>query len=130
MKQSTFATKLKQLLIQTSPLIEVYTKEVCPTCADACCKQKHGVFRERDLVYLNVLGRDVPVSDKSKPPEGPCQFLNPAGCILPRWLRPFKCTWYFCNPILEAMNEGSRKEGRQFIAALQEMVRIYDELMR
>jgi hypothetical protein len=32
--------------------------------------------------------------------------------------------------MLEAMNEGPQKERRQFIAELQEMVRLYDELIR
>ncbi len=130
MNQTAIAEKLKQLLIETSPLIEKYTREICPKCKDVCCKQKHGVFRERDRVYLKALANDVPLYDESRPPEGPCQFMGPTGCARPRWLRPFKCTWYFCDLMLEAMNAGPRKERRQFIAELQEMVRLYDELIR
>jgi hypothetical protein len=124
------AQSLKDLLIETSPLIERYTGEVCPACTDVCCKQKHGVFRERDRIYLNALGADVPLYDKSMAPEGPCQFLGPGGCARPRWLRPFKCTWYFCDPILQAMSEGQGRENRRFIEMLREMVRLYGELMR
>jgi hypothetical protein len=128
--RNTAAEKLKHLLIETSPLIEQYTREVCPACANVCCKQKHGVFRERDVIYLNALGSDVPLYDESISPDSPCQFLSPGGCALPRWLRPFKCTWYFCDPILQAMNEGPGRENRRFIEALREMVRLYGELMR
>lgn len=124
------AQGLKHLLIETSPLIERYTAEVCPACADVCCKQKHGVFRERDIVYLNALGHDIPLHDESVSPEGPCQFLSPRGCKLPRWLRPFKCTWYFCYPILHAMNEVPQREYRHIIETLREMVRLYGELMQ
>lgn len=124
------AEDLKHLLIQTSPFIERYTREVCPACINVCCRQKHGVFRERDRVYLNALANEVPLHNESVPPEGPCQFMGPAGCVRPRWLRPFKCTWYFCDQMLEAMNEGPRKERRRFIAELQEMVRLYNELIR
>jgi hypothetical protein len=124
------ARDLKHLLIETSPLIEGYTKEVCPACVDVCCKQKHGVFQERDIIYRNALGADVPLHDESRSPEGPCQFLGPGGCTLPRWLRPFKCTWFFCDPILQAMNEGPRRENRRFIEALGEMVKLYNELMQ
>jgi hypothetical protein len=123
------AQSLKNLLIETSPLIERYTAEVCPSCADVCCKQKHGVFRERDIIYLNALGAGVPLSDKSISPEDPCRFLGPGGCAQPRWLRPFTCTWYFCDPILQAMNEGPGRENRRFIEMLREMVRLYGELM-
>ena len=130
MNQTAIAEKLKQLLIETSPLIEEHTKEVCPACTDVCCKQKHGIFRERDVRYLHALGIVVPPYNESMPPEGPCQFLGPEGCVNPRWLRPWKCTWYFCDSLLRTMEEGSRKECRQFIAVLQDMVKLYDELIR
>ena len=128
MNQTAIAEKLKQLLIETSPLIENYTREICPTCRDVCCKQKHGVFRERDRLYLNALANDVPLHDGSRPPEGPCQFMQPAGCARPRWLRPFRCTWYFCDPLLSAMNDGPQKKARALSALLQEMIGLYDEL--
>jgi hypothetical protein len=129
MKQITVAEKLKQILIETSPLIENYAKEICPKCKDVCCKQKHGVFRESDILYLSALANDVPLYDEGRPPEGPCQFMGPTGCARPRWLRPFKCTWYFCDLMLEAMNEGPQKNNRRFIAKLDEMVRLYGELL-
>lgn len=130
MNQTAIAEKLRRLLIETSPFIEQYTREVCPACTNVCCKQKHGVFRERDILYLNALANDVPLHDESRPPEGPCQFMCPTGCARPRWLRPFKCTWYFCDLMLEAMKEGPQRENRHFIEALREMVRLYGELMR
>jgi hypothetical protein len=119
------AEKLRRLLIESSLLIEKYTREVCPDCVDVCCRQKHGAYQERDILYLHAVGVEVPRRDEARPPEGPCQFMGPRGCDKPRWLRPFKCTWYFCEPLLAALNEGPQKEARQLSAVLREMIDLY-----
>jgi hypothetical protein len=122
------ARKLKELLIRSSPIIEELTAAVCSGCADVCCKQKHGTYRERDVVYLNALGVARPLSDHAGPPEAPCGFLETGGCVLPRWLRPFKCTWYFCGPLLTAMHGGPSRKMRRLSAVMQEMISLYDAL--
>ncbi len=126
--RAVIAEKLRLLLIDSSWLIEKYTSEACPACVDVCCKQKHGVYQERDILYLHALGAEVPQCDKARPLEGPCQFMGPRGCDKPRWLRPFKCTWYFCEPLLVALNEGPQKKARQLSVVLQEMINLYDML--
>ena len=127
MRNST-AEKLKRLLIEHSHLIEEYTAVACPDCTDVCCRQKHCLFREKDIVYLTALGIGIPPRDGTRPPEGPCEFLGNEGCARPRWLRPFKCTWYFCDPLLRAMNDGPQKKARALSTLLQEMIGLYDEL--
>jgi hypothetical protein len=125
---SLAAEKLRQLLIDSSPLIEEYTASVCPECADICCRQKHGLYRERDISYLNGLGVAVPQRDGSRPTEGPCEAMGPTGCVQPRWMRPFKCTWYFCEPLLAALNEGPQKKARRLSALMQEMIDLYSAM--
>jgi hypothetical protein len=120
------AQHLQQLLIECSPLIEEYTAAVCPGCADVCCRQKHGKHCERDLAYLRALGTPAPPLDAGRDPDGPCQFMGRAGCTLPRWTRAFKCTWYFCEPLLAALDEGEPRKARRLSAALQEMVDWYN----
>jgi len=122
------ANHLKQLLVETSPLIEEYTAAVCPTCVAVCCRQKHGTHCERDLAYLRSLGTPAPFLDADRDPDGPCQFMGQAGCSLPRWTRAFKCTWFFCKPLLAAMDEGEPRKARRLSAALQEMVDLYNGL--
>jgi hypothetical protein len=41
-------------------------------------------------------------------------------------MRAFKCTWYFCEPLLAALNEGEPRKARRLSAALQEMVDRYN----
>jgi hypothetical protein len=125
---SLTAEKLKQLLIESSSLIEEYTKKVCPDCTDVCCRQKHGAYCERDILYLHALGIEVPPLDEAKPLEGPCQFMGLRGCVRPRWLRPFKCTWYFCEPLLAALDQGPQRRARRLSARLQEMILLFDQL--
>lgn len=122
------AGRLQQLLIEKSPLIEEYTRELCPACTDVCCRQKHGIYRERDIIYLNALGTAIPARGPSRPLDGPCEALGERGCIHPRWLRPFKCTWYFCEPIVLAMQDRPQRSARALTAVMEEMIRLYDEL--
>ena len=126
--RAAIARKLKQLLIESSPLMEEFTSVVCPDCTEVCCRQKHGLYRERDVLYLTLLGEDVPERDASLPLEGPCESMGPYGCVLPRWMRPFKCTWYFCEPLLAALNSSPPKKLRQLSALLQEMSDLYGML--
>jgi len=122
------ARVLKQLLIDSSPLIEEYTAPVCPGSTDVCCRQKHGLYRPRDIRYLRMLDVPVPARDTARPFEGPCEAMGPGGCILPRWLRPFNCTWYFCEPLLAALNRGPQKKARRIAIAMQEMIDHYQAL--
>ncbi len=122
------AQRLKQLLIDSSPLIEEYTSAVCPTCTDVCCKQKHGLYREGDCHYLESLGERIPDRDPARPLEGPCEAMTSHGCIHPRWLRPFRCTWWFCNPLLNALNSGPPRKMRRISSLLQEMSDLWGEL--
>lgn len=122
------AERLKQLLIDASPLIEEYTSAVCPGCVDVCCRQKHGILRDRDKRYLSALGAEAPPRDESRAAEGPCELMGPTGCLHPRWMRPFKCTWYFCEPLLTALNEGPQKKARQLTLMMQEMISEYDKI--
>lgn len=116
------AEKIKRLLADVSPLIEEYTSRVCPGCSNVCCKQRHGVMNEQDARYLSALGAPLPAYDPRQSPDGPCQFMDKEGCAEPRWLRPWRCTAFFCDALLEAMNSGPQKKARQISALLQEIV--------
>jgi len=129
-KRAIIAKKLKQLMIESSPMIEEFTAAVCPGCSDVCCRQKHGMFRENDILYLGALGVEEPKRDQGRSPEGPCEWMGPMGCVQPRWIRPFKCTWYFCEPLLKALRDSPPRKARRVSAVLQEMADLYGELGR
>ena len=122
------ASRLKRLLSEISPLIEEQTRKVCPDCRNVCCRQKHGTPDQKDLLFFDSLGVKGPKVDMTRPPEGPCEFLSSSGCILERWMRPFRCTWYFCAPLLAAMEEGPQRSHRKLVAMMDEIVRLHGEL--
>ncbi len=121
-KTTSTAEKQKKLLIELSPVIEAYTAAVCPGCRDVCCKQRHGVMNEEDLRYCAALGTPPPAYDPGRMQDGPCQFMGASGCIHPRWLRPWRCTAYFCDALLAAMNSGPPKTVRHISSLIQEIV--------
>lgn len=125
---AAISRELRQLLIDLSPFIEEHTGKVCPACVEVCCRQKHGLFTPVDRAYLDALGVDVPAHDADRPPDGPCQFLGPAGCAKPRWQRAWKCTWFFCDPLLRALHEGPQKKARALSAAMERIIGLYSEL--
>ncbi|HET6516250.1 MAG TPA: hypothetical protein VFG09_13905 [Thermodesulfovibrionales bacterium] len=125
---ASLAEHLRDLYSEIEPLIEQYTSAVCPQCREVCCRQRFAFPDEKDLLFLKILGAGIPTCDVSRPDDGPCQFLGKKGCVKPRWLRPLRCTWFFCEPLLKAMGEGTPKTFRKLTAVLGEIVRISSEL--
>ncbi len=123
-KDTAAAEKIRQIFIDLSPMVEEYTALVCPDCRDVCCKQRHGIMNEQDKRYLLALKAPFPLYEPDRPLEGPCQFMGAEGCVSPRWLRPWRCTSYFCDTLLDAMNSGPQKKARQISALIQEIVDI------
>lgn len=118
------ARKIKDLLIELSPLIEEYTSRVCPGCREICCKQKRSFPDNQDILYLTALHEPLPGHDPGRDPDGTCQCMGSDGCSTPRWLRPWRCTWYFCDPLLDALNTGPQKQKRALSALIQQIVDI------
>lgn len=56
-----------------------------------------------------------------RPDTEPCRFLEKNGCFLPRYRRPFRCTWYFCDRLLESMQKDKAREYRAFVSAFQRL---------
>jgi hypothetical protein len=121
------AKRIRQALVDLSPMIEEYTARVCPDCRDVCCKQRHGIMNKQDMRYLSALNAPLPSYDPDRPIDGPCQFMAAGGCVRPRWLRPWRCTSYFCEALLDALNSGPQKKARQVSALIQEIVDIRSE---
>lgn len=57
-------------------------------------------------------------------------MMGQQGCTQPRWLRPFRCTWYFCDPLIKALDEGSQRKARKLAAEMQLMIDRYQSLSK
>ena len=122
------ARSLKKLLIEFSPLIEEHTSRVCLECTEVCCRQRHGAFTDADRAYVDALEEEVPRHDPSWPPDDLCQFLGRTGCLKPRWQRAWRCTWFFCDPLLQAMSQGPQKQVRALTKAQEQIMALYEQL--
>ncbi len=116
------AFEIYALLNELSPLIIEYTRDVCAECKDVCCIDRHSRFARDDYVYLGALGK-VPAARKEIiiPDSGPCRFLGQAGCKISHSVRPYRCTWYFCTPLLTRIGEASVSDYRKFVGLLQKI---------
>lgn len=113
---------------KVGPYIERYTRRVCPHCRKVCCKNRHGTPEGEDFAFYQALGKEAKPSDG--PPEAVCSLLGGTGCVLPRWQRPFRCTWYFCQPLLEAMRRDGGRPYRVFVSELARLVALRNDLIR
>ena len=110
-----------------SPYIEKHTGLVCPHCVKVCCANKHGTPEREDFTFYRALGAEA--RPAFGPPDEVCSLLGKTGCELPRRQRPFRCTWYFCEPLLESMRRGGGREYRLFVAELAKLVELRNRLI-
>jgi hypothetical protein len=120
-KNDTLALELKAAYEELSPLIEAFTAEVCPTCEKVCCIDRHGTHEEADLFFLAAACEDAPPEPPLEDDTLPCRHLGKTGCSIERWRRPYRCTWYFCPALLEAMPPGDPRGYRELVAKLEKL---------
>lgn len=105
-----------------SAFIEKHTALVCPECSSVCCVNRHSYHTYDDIVYIYAIGKEIPLHTTGLDDSAPCQYLGEIGCTLPRPLRPYRCNWYFCLPLLDHIIEhNSNRHYRFFIDLLQKI---------
>jgi hypothetical protein len=123
----TLAQKIKNGIEEISPFIQQTTLSVCPRCTDVCCISKHGYYNYEDLVYISALGLKLSSYEFGRKDSEPCQFLNRNGCSLKRSIRPSGCNWYFCDSLLEEMEQ--RAGYRAFDDSLLNVAHLWIEMI-
>jgi len=114
------AVEAKDLIETISLDIERHTATVCMDCTSVCCINRHSRYDRSDIIFLSALGVDVPEYDSGTEETAPCRFLGNRGCILKRSLRPYRCTWFFCTPLLDHIVVSSDPSAyRRFMKTLQ-----------
>lgn len=109
--------------------IQQNTSVVCPNCEKVCCINRHGYDDYEDLIYIHALGLKPPIYKEGVSDTDPCQFLSELGCTIERAIRPFRCNWYFCNALLEHIEQRPAKPYRAFIKQLDEIVNLRKEML-
>ena len=110
--------------------LEQHTSVVCPACTSVCCINRHSYHAFDDLVYIYAVGGKIPPHNSVLDDSGPCQFLGQMGCTIARPLRPYRCNWYFCSPLLAHITtRNSNRQYRLFIKLLQEITEKRQKMM-
>ena len=125
----TTGIEIRNLYEELSPLIERFTRKVCPECSQSCCKQRFGIYEKDDILFLKAINANIVDANRRIDPEGTCQFLSAKGCIRPRWLRPYRCTWFFCAELLEAMQTHSPIYYRRIVYLLNMIKQLRMDLL-
>jgi hypothetical protein len=83
-----------------------------------------------DLMYVFSLGHEVPRYREGLVDSAPCQFIGVTGCTLPRSLRPFRCNWFFCVPLVKHMQGGPGRPYRAFVSDFEDLLAWRNEMIR
>lgn len=116
------AVHAKAMIDGIDPFMQQSTAEVCPHCEKVCCMNRHGYYDYEDVIYIYALGMKPPAYKKDIHDTDPCQFMSEHGCTLERSLRPNRCNWYFCNPLISHMENGHAKSYREFIDSYNDAI--------
>jgi len=123
----TIAQKIRACVGKISPVIQQTTEIVCPHCKNVCCVSKHGYYLFEDLVYLHASGIKPPPLKFGNDDAAPCQFLAENGCTLERSMRPSGCNWYFCDSLLDHLEDNPGYPA--FDDSLQDAATLWLEMM-
>ena len=123
------AIEIKEAFNTVSPFIEKHTAIVCPECKHLCCKDKHGRYDQDDIKFLKAINEAIPTAQPDRDESGPCRYMSEKGCSIERYLRPFRCTHFFCDPLLKSLEEDNAKLYRAFITYLQHLISIRQKLL-
>jgi len=127
--RSELARDLKEAFNTVSPFIEKHTAIVCPECEKVCCADKHGRYDSNDLLFLESLEADIPQYTDERKEDDACRFINETGCSLERWMRPYRCTFFFCDALLKSLENDNAKLYRAFLDYFQYLVSLRRELL-
>jgi hypothetical protein len=97
------------------PIIDELCIHTCPRCPEPCCLTAKVWFDFKDLLFLHLSRKPVPLTPPLVAIEDTCRYAGHRGCMLPRSSRPWICTWYLC-PAQTANLKQSKAGQRTFIS--------------
>jgi hypothetical protein len=95
------ARAIKASFLALDPILTRFTGPVCASCPTGCCVNRHGFPDYEDLVVFRALGVERADFDPTLPDQDLCQYLGARGCMLKRYQRSYRCTWFFCDGLLD-----------------------------
>lgn len=124
------SARIRDGIEELDPVMERYCTETCPRCPEPCCTALRVRYNVTDMLYLMGLGLALPVGQTREHEGAPCRYWLSSGCGLPRILRPYVCTWFFCEPHMERFFKEPARFQRHIIGILQEIRRLRAGLLQ
>ncbi len=122
------AAAVKERLGVVNAFMTDLSMETCPWCPNPCCLSARIWFDFSDLVFLHLLGRDIPPSQPVTRRGQTCRYLGDRGCALPRLSRPWVCTWYLC-PTQKTRLRQQNSASAETVYAAMDAVKMERKLM-
>ena len=113
--------KIERIYSQLEPYFRDYIEPFCKNCPTPCCVNRHGYPDFEDLIFLNACGRNLNEFDFACADTDMCQYLGRNGCRLARCARSYRCTWYFCDEVLDRFESKYRASFNKFDALMHEL---------
>ena len=90
------AIEIRLRLAALYPMSNRLGQRFCTVCNNPCCRVATVWYDYTDLVYIHLNQLTLPPRQILKRSGTGCIYLDIDGCTLPRWVRPWICTWYLC----------------------------------
>ena len=114
---------------EVNAAIDSVGKETCLFCKDICCKKATVWYDFKDMLYLYLHSGQFPEAQITKEGDLSCCNLTSTGCLLPRRIRPFICTWYICPSQTAMLSEKMVEEPKaRILSSIQEIQRLRKRL--
>ncbi|MBF0541268.1 MAG: hypothetical protein HQK91_07450 [Nitrospirae bacterium] len=116
-----YTDSIRQKNCEIDYFIEQCSNEVCPDCKQVCCINRHGIDGYHDIIFKLITGIVPITADLMINYDAPCQYLSEKGCILKRYDRPYRCTWFFCSETLRYFESGNQRKYRDMTTKIAEI---------
>ncbi len=87
---------IKALIASIDTSFEHLCSKICFQCSAPCCLVADVSYDFRDLLFIIMTDQELPPGQPRRKSGEVCRYLGDAGCRIPRFRRPWICTWYLC----------------------------------
>ena len=110
------------------PILDELCINTCPRCPETCCLTAKIWFDFKDLLFLHLACKPVPLNPPLAALEDTCLYSGYKGCMLPRISRPWICTWYLCPAQVAILRKGDSLQYNLFHRRVREIKILREEL--
>ena len=108
------AVDLETRLQALFPVLDNLCLNTCPRCPEPCCLTAKVWFDFKDLLFLHLARKPIPLNPPLSVLEDTCRYLGHRGCMLPRSSRPWICTWYLCPTQTAILRKSNSPQSNSF----------------